>query len=198
MILFRLVFRAIGKLLTWAFRPVLWLMEQRSPRQLLIDAYGLEGVGTILESSVYQGHGWHANDPCFNGRYQVIDRRGRTHLFSFSRFCFDYNDYADAPTAWRQMQAMFAPGYVFRVRYFSWLPRLHNADFHLPPITRLQGQMAKLVRNRSAFDSSLYYLQGRSKKAMEDCLAALERADGDVEKALQALMDDSADGPEQA
>lgn len=160
-----------------------------NPIQYLLARYGVETAGTIVDSVHYQGDGWHSTDPCFKGRYHFTDRQGRTRSFSFSHYCFDYNDYVPhAEEAWNRFQADFAQGTVFRVRFVAWLPRLHTADIGLPPVTRLDGRMAGLVRDREALFRALYTVQARTSKRLKVCLPALEQAAGDADQAIELLQ----------
>lgn len=51
----------------------------------LLNRFGLDASGTVIESAEYQGHGWHATDPCFKGRYVFTDHRRRIHTARFTR-----------------------------------------------------------------------------------------------------------------
>ncbi len=94
----------------------------------LLQQHGLETEGVMLESEDYTGPGLHSYDPCFKGRYQFTDHRGKIRQRSFKNHCYDQYDYD-----FYALRDAYRPGASLKVRYLRAFPLIHYMNIRYRP-----------------------------------------------------------------
>lgn len=91
----------------------------------LLQQLGMEAEGVILESEEYTGPGLRTDDPCFKGKYQFTDHRGKTRRYPFKNYCYDQYDILSSEISFDTLRATYHPGSTLKVRYLRAFPRIH-------------------------------------------------------------------------
>lgn len=96
-----------------------------------LQNHGRKTKGVITESEQYTGHGLHDADPCFRGRFEFEDHRGKRYQGKFSRYCFEPYDFANSEYSFESAKEAYCKGAIIDVYYLSWLPFIHIESIRL-------------------------------------------------------------------